>query len=175
VAIEIVVGILEQSLVSLKLPLHLCQLRLKRARIDLGQEVALMDHLSFAIVDTHELSIHAALGGNGVERCHGTQSIHVNSNVAFLGRGGGDCQGARGRSWFVRLGLARFEALKEQECAAEQECEAKQTDEATDSSVGMWPTPGRSWLVRSRLVQSWLGSVFGFVCFVCFFHVFHWS
>ena len=68
VTIEVDVCILEQRFVALILAFRLGQLRFKRTRIDLRQQVTLFDHLAFAIVDAHQLTINAAFDSHRVQQ-----------------------------------------------------------------------------------------------------------
>ena len=59
---------MEQGLVSRQLSLGLGQLHLKWTRVDLRQEIPVMDALPFLEQDLRQFSVHAGMDGHRVER-----------------------------------------------------------------------------------------------------------
>ena len=51
-------------------------------RVDLGEEVALLDHLPFLEADLHQLARDLRLDGDGGERRHGAERVDRNRHVA---------------------------------------------------------------------------------------------
>ena len=60
VALEVQARVLEQRLVARELPGGQRELDLERPRIDLGEEVARLDHLALLEGDAHDLAVDAA-------------------------------------------------------------------------------------------------------------------
>src|SRR5262249_30719577 len=109
---EVEVRVFEECLVALVHTFNLYELGLERSRIDHRQHIALFDHLAFAIVDAHQLTINAALDGHRVKRGNGAQGVDVDADVAPL------CDGRRDRNswrWCGRFGgcagASRFSTL----------------------------------------------------------------
>ena len=84
VAIQIDVRIFQKRFVALVLTLRLFELGLERARIDLREQVALFDHLTFAVVDTHQLTIDAALNSHRVHGRDRSEGVDVNADASLL-------------------------------------------------------------------------------------------
>ena len=55
----------------------------------------MLDDLAFLVIDLHQLAVHPALHGDGMERGDGAEPDEVDADVPLLGRGGGDLD--RGR------------------------------------------------------------------------------
>ena len=82
-----------------ELALGLLERRLVWARVDLGQELALLHHLAFLEADVHQLAVDLGHHRHRVEGCHGAERIEDHRHLA--GGGGGDADGlgrGRGRS-----------------------------------------------------------------------------
>ena len=78
VALERATGIVELRLVARELALGLLQLHLERTRVDLGEQVPLLHQLPLAEGDVDELTVDAALHGDGVEGGHRAEPGQVN-------------------------------------------------------------------------------------------------
>ena len=82
IATQIHVRIFQEGFVALILPLRLFELRLKRARIDLREQVTLFDYLPFAVIDAHQLTIDAAFDSYRVHGRHGAERVDVNADTS---------------------------------------------------------------------------------------------
>ena len=98
VALEVALGVCEQRLVERLLGDRLVEDRLKWPRIDLQEEIALLDHLAFLEGDLVDLAVDARADGHRVPALHDAQAIEVDGKVLLLSRG--DVNGNRG---FVRF------------------------------------------------------------------------
>ena len=85
VAFQIEVRVLEQRLIVDELAFGLLQLHFIRPRIDLHQQVALVHDLPFFEQHLHQLAVHAALDGDGVDGRYSAQARYVDFDVAFRG------------------------------------------------------------------------------------------
>ncbi len=97
VSLQIKVRVLEQRLIVDELSLGLLQLHFIGPRIDLHQQVALMNDLPLFELDLHELPVHAALHGDGVNRCHRAQPGDEDLDAALR----------RTRRYYLRHAAAR--------------------------------------------------------------------
>src|SRR6185369_17776301 len=97
-AIEIDVRIFQQGFIALILTLGLFELCLERTRIDLREQITLLDHLALAVVDTHQLTIDTAFDSHRVHRRNRAERVDVNADTSLLGHGRGDRNTGR-RGW----------------------------------------------------------------------------
>ena len=81
---EVALRLAQQRLVLGQLPLRLGQRRLIGARIDLGDEVALLDRLAFGEADALQRSGDLGADGHGLERRHRSQGVDGQRHVAEL-------------------------------------------------------------------------------------------
>jgi hypothetical protein len=88
IALEVDARVLEQGLVPRHLSLGLRELDLKRARVDLGQEVAAANELSLREEDLRQLTVHAGSHRDGAERRDGPEPGEIDSH-------GGGARGGR--------------------------------------------------------------------------------
>ena len=84
--------------------LRLIQLRLKRPRIDLRQQVALLDVLALDEIDRLQLAIDAHVNRNAIERLDGAEAGQVDRHVLRARARDRDRDGRRGGG-YRRLGL----------------------------------------------------------------------
>ena len=84
IALQIEPCVLQQSLVARHLTFHLGQLRFEWSRIDLRQQVPLLDDLTFHKLDVHQLSVDAAVDGDGIEGGNRSKTGEINADVARL-------------------------------------------------------------------------------------------
>ncbi len=82
VAFEIQLGILQQRLVTLQRALRLRQRQLIGPRIDLRQQIALVDVLALGEGDAHQLAADLRDDGHGGERRHGAQRVQRDVDIA---------------------------------------------------------------------------------------------
>ena len=82
IAGEVALRLAEQRLVLGQLPLRLRQRRLVGARIDLGEEVAGVDHLALGEPDLLQVAGDLGLDGHGLERRHRSQGVDGQRHVA---------------------------------------------------------------------------------------------
>ena len=90
VAGQVELGVFEHRLILRELPFRLSQRDLIGPRIDMGEEVALVDHLAFLERDLDELAVDLRLDRDHGERRHRTQSAEDDRHVAFFHRRGAD-------------------------------------------------------------------------------------
>src|ERR1043165_5091196 len=119
ITIEIDVRVFEQRLVTQWLSLCLFELRLKRTRIDLREQVALLDHLTLAVVDADQLTVDATLDRDGVHRRNRTERVDVNADTSLLRGGGGDRDTGLRRRRFIRGRCGYFLSALENEKTGE--------------------------------------------------------
>jgi hypothetical protein len=81
---EVELRIAQQRLVLDELTLGLCQGRFVRARIDLRQQIPLLDHLTFLESDRGQIAADAGFQSDGGQRCHRTQGLHLEGQIALL-------------------------------------------------------------------------------------------
>ncbi len=81
VTVQVCHGVIQRGLIASHLPFRLLELNLKRARIDLGQQISLTDHLTFAKRYLGQLTIDARSDGYGVECGHRSQASEINGHV----------------------------------------------------------------------------------------------
>jgi hypothetical protein len=81
-------GIFQLRGVACQLSFGLDELRLEGAGVDLGQQVVLLDQLSFGKSHAHQLAVDAAADDNRVVRGRRTEAREVNAELAAA-RGGG--------------------------------------------------------------------------------------
>ena len=98
VALEVALGIGEQRLVERLLGCGLVERGLEGPRVDLQQQIALLDNLAFPEADLVDLAIDAGADGHGVPGLRDAQPVEVDGQVLPIG--GGDVDGNGG---FVRL------------------------------------------------------------------------
>ena len=67
-----------------------------RTRVDLGEKIALLDHLAFLKRDFGQLAVDLRLDGHHRQRSHGAERGQRDRDVAFLDFGGADWHRARG-------------------------------------------------------------------------------
>ena len=114
VALQVGLRLRQQALIVGQRALRLLQRRTVRPRVDLRQEVALLDHLAFLEADLLELAVDLRLHRHRVERCHGAQLVQDDADVALVDGGEADrlrgalCaasrRGAFRRLWGLVLG-----------------------------------------------------------------------
>src|SRR6185369_11996607 len=95
---EIDVRIFQEGFVALILTLCLFELSLKRTRVNLCKQVALFDHLTFAVVDAHQLTVDATLNRDRVHRRNRAERVDINADASLLGHGNRDRH--TGRRWW---------------------------------------------------------------------------
>ena len=81
ITLDVDLGVLQLGLVLHQRALGLEQGVLVAARVDLGQQVAGLDHLPFLKGDLHQLAAYPAAHIDGVERRHRPQGLVVNREV----------------------------------------------------------------------------------------------
>ena len=101
VALQVDPGVLQQGLVADHLPLGLGQLRLIGPGIDFRQEGSLLDNLALLVIDLHQLAVHPALHGDGMDRGDGAEPGEIDADVPLFGRGRGHGHARliEGRPW----------------------------------------------------------------------------
>ena len=88
-------GVDQVGLVLRLLGERLIEGRLKGPRIDLHEEIALLDHLALLEADLDDLTVNAAADGHGVKRLHRPETVQIDrKSVSFAratvtGIGGG--------------------------------------------------------------------------------------
>ena len=90
VAREIELGVGEIGLVLRFLGHGLVERRLERSRVDLGQKIALLDHLAFIKRDLHDLAVDARADENGVVGLHLSDALEDDGKIRALDRRHGD-------------------------------------------------------------------------------------
>ena len=90
VALKVELSVLQLSLVGSFFRGGLIQRRLIGARVDLGENVALLDHLSLFEIDLCDLTIHTAADRDRVIRLHHSETGEINRKIAFADDGYGD-------------------------------------------------------------------------------------
>ncbi len=96
VAREIHARLIKQTLVARELPFGLLQRGLVGPRIDLREEVALLDELAFLEADIGQLAIDLRPHRHGRERRHRAERVERDVDVAFGGGGRDDRHRRRG-------------------------------------------------------------------------------
>ncbi len=104
IALEVQPRVPEDGLVLRLLPFGLRELHLERARVDLGQKVALLHGLPFPEGHVHELPVHAAPHGDRVQGRDRPEPRQVDGQVARARHRGHDRHRPRTR-FRVRLAL----------------------------------------------------------------------
>lgn len=84
VSLQVELCVLELGPVARHLALRLSQLRFKRARIDLGQEVAVAHRLAFLKQYLHQLAVDPALHRHGIERYDRSEPVEIDADVPCL-------------------------------------------------------------------------------------------
>ena len=74
---------------------RLIERRLIRARIDLDENVAFLDHLALFEVDLGDLAIDAAAHDNGLVRLHDAEPVQIDWEIGFFRLRDGDWDGRR--------------------------------------------------------------------------------
>ena len=82
VALKINARVSQQRLIALHLPLRLQELRLIGTRIDLGEQIALLDGLALLEQYAHQLTLNATAYRYRAQRRHRAQTVEVNIDVA---------------------------------------------------------------------------------------------
>ena len=90
ITLQVQIDIGEIGLVLLLLGLGLIERCLVRARIDLGEQVALVDQLAFVEGNLVDLAVDAGAHDDRVEGLNGSKAGQVDRKVGFLDRGDGD-------------------------------------------------------------------------------------
>ena len=108
IAGEVELGVGEIGLVLRLLGVGLVERRLKRSRVDLGEKVALLDHLAFVEGDLHDLAVDARADENGVEGLDLTDALQNDRKIRALDRR--DCDDDR-RGPLAPAGLPWADAL----------------------------------------------------------------
>src|SRR5712692_690450 len=80
-------GVVELGRVASELPLGLFELHLKSARVNLRQQVALVDNLPLCKSNMNELAVNAAVDGDSVKRGDRPQPIQINRQIGACCRG----------------------------------------------------------------------------------------
>ena len=80
------------------MPFDLLERGGKRPRVDLGDDIPRLDHLTLHEADMHELAIDAAADNDVGKRCDRAQAGQVDRQITALGTPGEHRNGAR-RSW----------------------------------------------------------------------------
>ena len=93
IALEVAVRVGDVGLVLALLGLSLLQRRPVGPRVDLGQQVAFLDHLPLGESDPCDLAVDTAAHQHGVARLDGAEPGQHDGEVALLGRDGGDRHG----------------------------------------------------------------------------------
>jgi hypothetical protein len=81
---------LEHGFVPRQLPLGLRQCGFKRPRIDLCEQVAFLDVITFREIDFHHVAADLRADRHGSQRSHGAQRVDVDSDVALADYFGDD-------------------------------------------------------------------------------------
>ncbi|OIQ66533.1 hypothetical protein GALL_518950 [mine drainage metagenome] len=89
IALQIQIDICQIGLILLLLGLGLIERRLVWARIDLGEQIALIDQLAFLEGNLVNLAVDTGAHHDGVERLNSAQSGQIDRKVGFLDRGDG--------------------------------------------------------------------------------------
>ena len=87
ITLKIDLGILPLRLVFSKLSQSLLKLDLEGTRINLGEEISLVDKLTFLKRDAAELAIDATANRDGVEGGDRAKAIEIDGQIATLGGG----------------------------------------------------------------------------------------
>ena len=77
-ALKVYFGVLALSHILCKLAFGLFKLNLKRARVNLRKEFALLNKLAFLECDVNELTVNAAANRDGVVRLHRAKAVEIN-------------------------------------------------------------------------------------------------
>ena len=83
VSIQIEVRVLQQRLVVDQLTFGLLQLHFVGPRVDLHQQIVFVNNLPFFELDLHELPVHPALHGDGIDGRNRAQTSYEYLDVAF--------------------------------------------------------------------------------------------
>ena len=94
VALQIEIGVGEVGLVLRLLGLGLIERRLVGARIDFGEQVALIDQLAFLERDLVDLAVDAGPHLHGIEALNGAEPGQVDRKIGLLDRRDGDGNGS---------------------------------------------------------------------------------
>src|SRR5262249_3097120 len=143
VASEIQIGILEQRFVAIVLTFCLSQLRLKWARIDFDQHVALTHYLTLTIIYAHQLAVNAALYCHGIESGNRTKRVHIVTNVAVLYCSSGNSDSLWTSGPLVRSRSRRLSTTHKCIGTNEQKNEAQQQNQTSDNFAGTFLSSGR--------------------------------
>ena len=103
---EIELGVGEIGLVLRFLRGGLLERRLKRSGVDLGQEIALLDHLAFVEADLHDLAVDPGAHENGVVGLDLPDALQDDRKIRALDRRHRD-DNRRGAGGLSRLALSR--------------------------------------------------------------------
>ena len=79
VALQIELRVFQARLVLRFLRKRLIEGGLVRARIDLGEKIAFLDHLALSERDLDDLAVDAAAHGHGVVGLHGAESVEIDA------------------------------------------------------------------------------------------------
>jgi hypothetical protein len=92
-ALQVELRVLEVRLVLRLLRERLIEGCLIRTRIDLDENVALLDHLALFKFDFSDLAVDAAAHRDGVVRFHGAEPVQIDGEIGLLRQGNGDWDG----------------------------------------------------------------------------------
>ena len=101
-ALQVEIGVGEIGLVLRLLGLGLVERRLERPRIDLDQQIALLDELAFLEGDLDDLAVDAGADQHGVEALHGAEAGQIDREIGLLDRRDLDRDGGTGRAPLLR-------------------------------------------------------------------------
>ena len=81
VALQIDLGVVEQSLVVRQRTLSQFQLNLIGPRVDLDEDLAFLDQIAFVEIHLHQLAVDARLDGDGIERGYVAEPVQIDRNT----------------------------------------------------------------------------------------------
>ena len=85
VTLQVHAGLGEQALVVLQTAFGLFQRRLRGARIDVDERLALAHHLAFLVMHFHHPAGDLTVDSDRVGRCHGAERVHVDADITGPG------------------------------------------------------------------------------------------
>ena len=107
VAVKVYARVLKQRLVARQLPGSQGELDLERPRVDLGKEIASVDHLALFKCDAHDLTVDAAANQHGIEWRYRSKRKQVDIEYTLPHRGDSDGnRTSRSISAFAPVGSA---------------------------------------------------------------------
>src|SRR5258708_24086376 len=86
-AVSVHPGVVELGRVARELPLGLLELHLKSARVNLSQQIALVDDLPLCKSNFNELAVNAAVDGDSVKCSDSPKPIQIDRQIGACCRG----------------------------------------------------------------------------------------